>query len=89
MSGGPFRDTLTPLLDEARVQLGELRTLRASLEARYLEARARLEDKMRPRRARLVLLSRGADPPAPPGAWRVAFIAGLVGGLVIWPLVHR
>jgi hypothetical protein len=38
MSGGPFRDTLTPLLAEARRDLTALQTQRQALERRLVEA---------------------------------------------------
>jgi hypothetical protein len=43
MNGGPFRDTLTPLIDEAQRQLAELQRQRAALEIRYEDARKRLD----------------------------------------------
>jgi hypothetical protein len=45
MSGGPFRDTLTPLIDEAQRRLAELRQRRAAIEINYEHARQRLDEK--------------------------------------------
>jgi hypothetical protein len=45
MTGGPFRDTLTPLIEDAQRQLTQLRQERDALETRYQDALVRLDQK--------------------------------------------
>lgn len=79
MSGGPFRDTLPPLIADARRELARLRQQRTVLDARYERARASLDKKI-------------AETPPPPNVdhWpldrtvKKAFIAGASVGLVLW-----
>jgi hypothetical protein len=94
MSGGPFRDTLAPLIDEARRQLAELQQRRAALEVRYENARKRLDAK-----------TQQPPPPSPAmreaqelrefavelrsGALKRPFIAGLIVGLLSWFLIFQ
>jgi hypothetical protein len=44
MSGGPFRDTLTPLIAHAQRELAELRQQRATLETELANARLRQQE---------------------------------------------
>ena len=89
MNGGPFRDTLTPLIDEAQRQLAELKKRRAALEVRHEKARKRLDAKavMAPDPA-IVMLERmredGEMVWPPPGALKKPIIAGVIVGLLTW-----
>ena len=89
MSGGPFRDTLAPLIDEARRQLAELQQRRAALEVRYEDARKRLDAKTQPAPlpsgAMLeALQQREMAVQLRSGALKTPFIAGLIVGLLTW-----
>jgi hypothetical protein len=88
MSGGPFRDTLTPLIDEAERELAELRKRRAKLEVRYENARKRLDAKalMLPDSSAVRLERLRADEIVWPGpdALKKPIIAGVIVGLLTW-----
>jgi hypothetical protein len=94
MNGGPFRDTLTPLIEEAKRQLADLRQRRAALEVRYEDARKRLDakavlppdDPLRVQRP----MSEIDGPPIVwphPSALRKPIIAGVIVGLITWPRI--
>jgi len=90
MTGGPFRDTLAPLIEDAQRQLAELRRRRAALEVRYEDARNRLDAKTQPPPAPALseidfeaqFRRELAQVPLP--AFKIPFIAGLIVGLLSW-----
>ena len=89
MSGGPFRDTLTPLIDEAQRQLAQLGQRRAALEIDYAHARQRLDEKTAlapsPEAPLLAVASEDEPTALPPLATlKKPFITGLVVGLLTW-----
>ena len=89
MSGGPFRDTLTPLIDEARRRLAELQSRRAALEVRYAAARTRLDAKTELASSPSAAVFEALREPEIPfelrsGAAKIPFIAGLIVGLLTW-----
>jgi hypothetical protein len=94
MNGGPFRDTLTPLIEEAQRQLAELRQRRAALEARHEEARKRLDAKtdLVPDASVAVFeaLRESEEGEAQPivwprpGALKTPFLVGAIVGLLTW-----
>ncbi|HEY7375105.1 MAG TPA: hypothetical protein VIF57_23285 [Polyangia bacterium] len=89
MNGGPFRDTLTPLIDEAQRQLAELQRQRAALEIHYGHARQRLDEKtaLAPSPEAALLAVPNEDEPIalpPLGTLKKPFIVGLVLGLLTW-----
>ena len=89
MSGAPFRDTLTPLIDEARRELAELQQRHAALEVRYEDARKRLDAKTRSAPLPFPAMRedralREAVDGLPGGTLKTAFIAGLIAGLLTW-----
>jgi hypothetical protein len=91
MNAGPFRDTLTPLIEEAQRQLAELQRQREGLETRHRDACKQL-DRKEPPAPPVDLLPRPYHEyePAPPGTKRKAFIIGLVTGLITWlPILGR
>jgi lipase chaperone LimK len=88
MNGGPFRDTLTPLIDEAQRQLAELQRQRMALEIRYQDARKRLDEKTAlapsPDAAVLEGLGEHEFVMPPLETLKTPFIAGLVLGALSW-----
>ena len=89
MNAGPFRDTLTPLIEEARRQLADLRQRRAALEDRHEQARIRLDAKtdFGPTPADPLVdrvAERGLAIPPPPATLKAAFFVGLFVGLLTW-----
>jgi len=89
MSGGPLRDTLTPLIEEARRQLAELQERRAALEVRYEDARKRLDAKTEPAPPPSVAMLEALEQREMvahirSGALKTPFIAGLIVGLITW-----
>ena len=98
MSEGPFRDTLTPLIADARRQLGDLQRERSALEGQLEVARIRLEEKAARTRLERARLEAGTplEPIFPMNAadvgvsipdkrkfW-IGMLAGLLSGLTTW-----
>jgi len=93
MKGGPFRDTLTPLIEDAQRQLAQLQQRRAALESRYEDTRKRLDAKTQPppplsaeEHEAQAMRDMMAVPRA---ALKGPFIAGMVVGLLTWFQISR